>query len=117
MVPMGWDVRSDRGKEYVTGPVGDRLAVHITSDLHGFDGHVWLAQIRCSGDLVSTLTLTDDSCTPTSLDLTFQCPDTSVLNPGVESLLGVRAITGTLAPFTLVNAISIRPYLPTARIP
>lgn len=100
----------------IEGPIGDRLVIRVRISFpeespFDFRSHTWLAQLRHNADspVALTLTLEDDSTTETEIDLTFVAEDTSTLDERPYQV-GVKAITGTHAPWTAVPGLTVKGY-------
>lgn len=121
---MGWTIGThecDHNTESLIGPVGDPLGFRVvaTFDPDDFDfrDHEWLCQIRetAPDDVIATLELVDDSTTADTIDITFRLVDTTLMTDGVDYVIGVSAVDGTYAPWTLVQSMPVHPGLPVAR--
>lgn len=126
MLAAMWEVgRGDRGEVQVTGAIGDPLVLRVVAifdpptvgDPWDFTDHTWLAQVRrrvpaplvATFDLIADATALDGDgvCT---VDLTFSLSNTSVLLDCTRHLYGVKAVEGTLAPYTLIAARPVIGY-------
>jgi len=121
---VGWSIGThecDHNTESLIGPVGDPLGFRVVAtfnpDTFDFRGHTWLCQIRLSapGAVVATLTLIGDDTTETEIDLLFALADTTVLTDGVCYVIGVSAVDGDYAPWTMIESMPVHPTLPVAR--
>lgn len=101
----------------IVGTIGDKLTIvnvgtFRVGEEFDFTGHTWVCQIRhaVDGPLIATMTLTANDTSPTEINLTWELVDTSVLTPGREYLVGMKATAGTWAPWTLERGIPLVGY-------
>lgn len=122
-----WVKRVVNGEARFVGAIGDQLRIRVVATFVSpeaepvdFTDHTWLAQIRrrTNAGLFATLDLIEDNSTfevgsPTNLytvDLLYGLDNTTGFLDGVRYLYGVKAISGDLAPYTLVRADPIYGY-------
>lgn len=125
---MPWETEVIGGVETIVGHIGDPLELHVeatVSEYLNLDGVVWLCQIRrrgVNGPLLATLDLAADGDQSTatepvgddpgstSIDLTFDMPNTSGFVDSKRYFFGVKAIDGDFAPLTIVASHPIIGY-------
>jgi hypothetical protein len=104
-----------RGKYIdLAGPVGDTLAIAITSTSSAFDwtGWTWTGQVRqkSGSTVVATFTFTDTS-TSGALNVVAKIADTSVFTAHDELVYGIKGSKGGDSYTFLPGVITPEPQL------